>query len=110
MVAVWGAEARSSRLPFHPHYVEKLLMRDQPQRADVVYMLSEDDPQVIEPNRDDFPKPSCLVWAIINGRAAHILLAWPPDSFVITAYWPDTEPEKWTAGFKRRMRQRRART
>ena len=110
-MAVWGAEAQNSTLPYHSHFLEKLLMRAMPQPADVEYMLCQDDPQVIEPDRNDPRGPSCLVWAIMmDGRAGHMLLTWPPDSWVITAYWPDSEPAKWTADFKQRASQRRARS
>ncbi len=104
LIAVLGAEAAAFTLDFHNHYLERSLERDMPSVSDIAYMLAKDDPQVIEPYPDDFPRPSCLVWGIIRERVGHIVIAWPPNPLVVTAYWPDTEPDEWTDdSYKRRV-------
>jgi hypothetical protein len=61
-------------------------------------MLCDDAPEVIEDYPDDKPFSSCLIWGTTtDGRIGHVLFTYPPDCWVITAYFPaETEPHKWT--------------
>tara|TARA_B100000315_G_C14358542_1_gene487371 strand:- start:179 stop:505 length:327 start_codon:yes stop_codon:yes gene_type:complete len=103
MIAVFSYEAQHKWLKYTDHYLAQLLTRDMPDENDIQKILCDDDPQVIEPNRNDDRGPSFLVWGIIDSRAGHILLSSPPEPcWVITSYWPDTEPTKWEDNFKRR--------
>ncbi len=39
-----------------------------------------------------------------KGRIGHVVCANPPNSLVITAYFPaETEPEKWSDNYRRRV-------
>jgi hypothetical protein len=83
------------------HYLDQLLARSQPNRADLQFLLCDDDPDIIEYNDDE----TCLVWGLTgSGRIAHVLCVHPPGGRVVTAYWPDERPEKWTDTFKKRVR------
>ena len=93
---------------YSTHHGIQQLARPTPTRAEIRYMMCDDDPQVIErwagdPNDVRGDKASFLVGGIMtDGRIGHTLCMWPPDSFVITAWWPaETQPEKWVdAEFK----------
>ncbi len=102
IVAVLAAEAQAARLRFHSHFAERLLEREMPQTHDIVDLHCDDDPQAIEPYANDYPKPSCLIWGIIQGRVGHVLVTSPPNPLVIIAYWPDLRPGDWTENFTRR--------
>ena len=104
-IAVLCIEAREGRIFYHPHYAEGLFARDQPSRQDTDHLLYDDSPEVIEQNEELPPRRrSLLIWGIMDyGRQAHLLCVGPPQCMVITAYWPDTEPYKWTLGYKRRV-------
>ena len=69
-----------------------------PERADIRYALCDDDPSELEEYEAKYEdgSKSSLIWGILHdGRVAHILCSWPPDPVVVTAYWPDTEPDEW---------------
>jgi hypothetical protein len=88
------------------HFVKNLFKHDEhrPTRADVRHVLCDDDPEVIEDYPHDPRGRSCLIWGIVRDRPLHVVGAYPPSSRVITAYWPDTEPDEWTDDYKRRAR------
>lgn len=97
-------EAQISNLRYRLHVGERMLERSQPSRVDILFILCDDDPQIVEPYSDDPRGRSCLIWGIIdNGRVGHIVCSYPPNPWVITTYWPDTEPEKWSSDFKWRV-------
>ena len=53
-------------------------------------MLCEDDPQAIEDYPEDSRGSCCIIRGEtdINGRVGHLLCSNPPNSLVITAYFP----------------------
>jgi hypothetical protein len=88
-------------------YGEHAAKRMRPRQVDqdtIADALLHGDPEVIE----DYPRAErgacCLVWCRSgSGRVLHLVLSYPPTSFLITAYWPDERPHEWTADFKRRL-------
>ena len=66
--------------------------------------LAGEDTAVIEDYPDDRRGASSLVLCWISGRALHVQVSYPPRPVVITTYWPDAQPERWDAGFRRRLR------
>ena len=84
------------------HHGIQVLARPTPTRAEIQYMLCDDDPQLIEvwpgdPEDVRGDKASFLIWAVMNdGRIGHTLCLWPPETRVLSAWWPaETQPEKW---------------
>jgi hypothetical protein len=65
--------------------------------------LLEGEPEIIEDYPDAVYGPCCIVWCITRtGRALHVLVSYPPRPSIITAWWPDEQPERWSRDFKRR--------
>ena len=65
-----------------------------PDTDDIDYVLLRDEPKIIE---EEYHRNSYtyLIWGIMGSRRiAHVLLSEPPDCQIITAYWPDIQPEK----------------
>jgi len=89
------AIATADRLMTSGHYERRLSQREMPDLNQIKYLLCQDQPMIIE---EEFHRDSLthLVWGIMGtGRVGHILLSEPPESIVITAYWPDSEAHKW---------------
>lgn len=59
-------------------------------------LLDQHDEQIGEDSDHPYG-PSCLIRAVVGGRVIHVLCTYPPSRpiWVITAYWPDTQPWKW---------------
>jgi hypothetical protein len=66
--------------------------------------LADPAAEVTEDYANDVRGHRCLMITWVAGRALHIVVSLPPDSVIITAYWPDATPHKWTADFRRRLR------
>ncbi len=61
---------------------------------DVRDAIMGDDVEIIEDYPDDPRGPSCLLLAWASDRTPlHVVVSYPPDPAVITAYVPD--PERW---------------
>jgi hypothetical protein len=86
------------------HYTEQIPLRQQPRYDDIRHVQCEDDPRVIEHRRNDPRGPSCLIWGIVRGRVAHVECSYAPALVLVTAYWPDTRPWKWTDNYRRRVK------
>ena len=102
-------EAMSGSLRFSQHYVQRLLARPTPDQSEVRRLLCDDDSQAIEDYPQDPRGSSCLIWGItgLDGRIGHVQCANPPDSLVITAYFPaDTEQAAWEHNYRRRRARR----
>ena len=99
--------ATSGTLRYSQHYTQNFLSHATPSRDEIRFLLCDDAPEVIEdyPQR---PKGSrCLIWGTTDGdsRIGHVVCANPPDSTVVTAYFPaETEPDKWEDNYRRRIR------
>ncbi len=69
-------------------------------------VLCDPAAESIERHRDRQWGPTVLVYGVIDGRAVHVLCSEPPEVTVITAWWPDSQPEKWSKDYRRRARGR----
>ena len=97
--------ADSGRLRFSDHYYSQLHKRPTPTESEVYYLLRDDEPEVIEDYPNDPRGSSFLVFGTTdnNGRIAHAVCTAPPESMVITSYFPaETHPEKWDDDFRSR--------
>jgi hypothetical protein len=104
-IAVLSLDAFSDLLRYSQHYTQQLLSRPTPSQAEIRFLLWDDHPQVIEDYPRDPRGGSCLIWGTTDscGRVGHVICANPPDSRVITAYFPaETEPDKWEDNYRRR--------
>ena len=109
-IVALSLEAFSGSLDYTHHYNRQVLSRPTPTREQIRFLLYEDSPEIIEDYPEDPRGPSCLVWGIAdnNGRVGHLVCANPPNSKVITAYFPDeTEPDIWESNYRRRIRRQR---
>jgi hypothetical protein len=79
------------------HYKRRLKSRPSPNEQDILFILCDDNPEVIEDNPFDSPSSCCLVWGTTaDGRIGHVLCGYYPEYTIITAYFPaETEPYKW---------------
>lgn len=94
-------EITDGTISYSEHYLDRILSEPTPARADLRFMLCDDDPDVIEYNDDD----RCLIFGFsTDGRVGHAVCVHPPEAKVVTAYWPDTQPWKWSADFRSRVR------
>ena len=99
-------DATLGLLGYTRHYTRRLRQRPTPSREEIIFLLCEDSPQVIEDYPQDAMGSSCLIWGTTdrNGRIGHVVCANPPVSQVITAYFPaETDPEKWDDNYRRRI-------
>lgn len=98
------AAADADTLIYSPHYQRRARRRPCPQERDIVYILCDDAPKVIEERTED---SVCLIWGVTaDGRVGHILSEYYPAYRVATAYFPsETEPYKW-ADSEYRIRRR----
>ena len=89
-------EAEQGTLFYTTHVAEQSIKRDQPRRDDITTILCYDTAKVIEPYPNGPRGKCCLIWGTVaGGRIGHIVCSYPPNSLVITTYWPDLDPEKW---------------
>ena len=96
------AEVREGEIEWSRHYGLQLFERDQPSRADIQFMLCEDDPSI----RERYTQ-SCLIWGFVEaGRRGHVICTYPPGAKVVTAYWPDTDPDEWENDYRDAKRER----
>ena len=98
--------AFSETLDFSAHYYSRYNARPTPSEEEIKFLLWDDDPEVIEDYPNDPRGPSCLIMGITGqtGRIAHIVCAYPPESSVITAYFPaETRPERWDGDYRNRQ-------
>lgn len=96
-------DATSGSMRYSRHYTRQLLDRPTPSRSEIRFLLCEDAPQIIEDYPQDSLGSCCLIWGQtnLNGRIGHVVCGNPPDSRVITAYFPaETEPEKWEDDYR----------
>jgi hypothetical protein len=97
----------SGSMRFSQHYIQQLMSRPTPNQRHIQFLLCEDNPQVIEDYPRDPRGSCCLIWGATdnNGRIGHVVCANPPDSQVITAYFPaETDPNKWEDNYRRRTK------
>jgi hypothetical protein len=106
ITATLCVEAETGRLRYSDHYADQLFSRPTPNRLEIRFLLCDDAPAVIEDYLHDPRGRSCLIWGIMgNHRVGHILCSAPPNSLVVTAYWPaETEPDEWEENYQRRRR------
>ena len=84
----------------------RILTRQQPDRDDIRFLICDDEPEIIEdydPRSTDGYRRGCLILGKIGGRGAHVHCAYPPSGVIVTAYWPDIEPDEWTDDYERRV-------
>lgn len=101
-------EVRRGEIVWTGHWGRRTLERQQPDPAQVRYVLCDDAPEAIEHNEprwdDGWPRRSCLIWGVVqSGRVVHVDCVYPPRGKIVTAYWPDTEPDEWTDDYKWRV-------
>lgn len=104
-IAALSLDATSGALRYSQHYTQQLLSRPTPSQEEIRFLLWDDDPQIIEDYPQDPRGGSCLIWGTTDSsdRVGHIICANPPDSQVITAYFPgETEPSKWEDNYRKR--------
>ncbi len=104
-IAKLCAAAASGSLITLPHYTRNLVARPTPNQEDIRFLLCDDAAEVIEDYPEDPRGAACLIRGEINdGRVGHVVFRYPPDYFVITAYFPeDTQPWKWDSGYRIRI-------
>jgi hypothetical protein len=104
LLVILCQEAREDSLKYSEHHSLRLFQRRVPDKKEIEYLLCDDEPEVIESGKDERGR-NHLIWGIMaDGRVAHVLCSRPPSAKVITAYWPDMEPEEWSENYKRRIR------
>ncbi len=61
--------------------------------------------EIIEVYRQDTRGSATLVVGYVAGRALHMVLTQPENDrfIVVTAYWPDGRPHRWSPDYRRRM-------
>ena len=93
-------------LLYRNHFAARILESERPSDFEVEFMLCEDNPQVIYryPLETEHTSRSLLIWSIMeNGRVGHVVCSCPPNCWLITTYWPDTEPDEWSSDYKCRI-------
>jgi uncharacterized DUF497 family protein len=104
MIATLCMELRDGRLFWDPHHAEQMFERPMPTRADIELALCEAEADVIEADRRDSRGQRYVIWGTVNGRVAHVVCFLCRSSGrVLTAYWPDLTPTKWTNNYKTRV-------
>jgi hypothetical protein len=94
--------AGEHRVTYHAA-VQYLEESDRPSVTQAEAAVLDPDSEVIEWRPDNPRGPTCLVRSAIHGRVVHVLCSYPPPACtIISFWWPDTEPEKWSADFRRR--------
>jgi hypothetical protein len=104
-IATLCIELRDGQLYWEQHHAERIFERSTPSRADVELALCEDEADVIEADRRDPRGQRYLIWGTVNGRVAHMVcFLCQSNGRILTAYWPDLTPAKWTNNYKTRAR------
>lgn len=71
-----------------------------------IYQVCSRDHGVVEDCPEDSRGPEGLMWGVVRVRVIHVRCSYeralPPPHIVISSYWPDTMPDKWTPDFKQR--------
>jgi len=94
--------AMSLKLVFSGHALQRMFQRSIDPRT--VRSVIEQG-ETIEDYAEDKPFPSCLVLAVVAGRAIHAVFAVDESTstaHVITVYVPD--PSLWESDFRRRRK------
>ena len=106
-IAAISLAALNGSLDYSRHYNQQFLSRPTPNRDEIRFLLIEDAPEIIEDYPLDPRGPSCLIWGMTDyeGRIGHLICANPPNTRIVTAYFPgETEPEEWECNYRRRVR------
>lgn len=106
-IATLSLAVYSGTLNFSAHYYSKFYARPTPSEEEIKFLLWDNAPEIIEDYPNDPRGPSCLIIGTtdLNGRIAHIVCADPPNSAVITAYFPaETRPDQWSNDFRHRQK------
>lgn len=85
---------------YRVHAIQRMFERNITEE-DVSMALKTGETVEIYP--DDFPYPSQLIMAWVNGKPLHVVVAYNETehmSIIITVYQPD--PDLWESGFRRR--------
>jgi hypothetical protein len=99
-----AAAVRAGELEFTSHLEERLLDPERPRARQIRDALLWPHSEIIDDRPVGHYGPECLIWSRPVARIIHVCCSYPPRPRVITAYWPDTESEKWAdAEFKRRV-------
>ncbi len=104
LLAVYAVLAREGRFVMAPSHHSKFDLRGITQLSIVTALLSP-DAEIIEDYLSDPRSPATLVLGHVAGRALHLVLTAPADDafLVVTAYWPDERPRRWSHDYRRRM-------
>lgn len=96
-------EAQRSEWLLSQHFIDhQLTEENRPTVDEARDAFCTDDPEVIEDHPVSHYGPECLIASVVGGRDIHVQCSYPPGVVVITAYWPDTEPDEWTNDYRRR--------
>lgn len=101
------AAAANGSLYISEHVKRKQLLggRSRPSTREINQVCSREY-GVVEDCPDDSRGPEGLMWGVVSARVTHVRCTYeralPPLHTVISSYWPDTMPHKWTPDFKQR--------
>jgi hypothetical protein len=103
-LAALAVAVRSGDFYLSKHYErDRLIDPLRPRTTEIVVGIGSGDTSLVE----DYPNhpygPAMLVRGEVNGRAIHVECSYPPrDVIIVTAYWPDTEPDEWNDDYTER--------
>uniref|UniRef100_UPI00403F1034 DUF4258 domain-containing protein n=1 Tax=Selenomonas sp. TAMA-11512 TaxID=3095337 RepID=UPI00403F1034 len=93
------ARIQSDAISWTTHVATRMIKRSIAP-LDVLSVLR--DGHIIEHYPEDYPFPSCLVFAIVDGRPIHVVCSIGDEQlYVITAYQPDAA--RWDSTFTKRI-------
>ena len=103
-IAALCAAAASGSLDRSLHYDQRQWVRPTPDGTEILFILCDDEPQIIEDYPTDPRGSCCLIWGTTSsGRIGHLVCGYSPGYRVITAYFPaDTQPDRWEDNYRRR--------
>ena len=104
LLAAIASVAQRGDLGYTQHFYERLNDPTRPDQGDVVGIICDHESLVIERFDVERRGPLLLVCGRVNGRIGHVLVTFPPDPEVVTAYWPDMRPQEWSNNYRRRLR------
>ncbi len=103
-LAAIASAVREGDVEYGDHMLDQISLRGVSRRT-IEAALNEGDPEIIEDYPADPRGACCLVRCITSGgRVLHLVVSYPPSPVLITAWWPDEEPHRWDAAFRRRLR------